>query len=206
VTAPPCAALDVLVADRRALATRLRAATVTAAYRHPNGFAKLVLASPGAAGLVTRLHAWEPGTAGDVNPHTHRFPLASTVLCGALVDARYAVTPGAPPHRLHRYDGSGAAGTLRASPGVEAYVALAVADVVTRLPGDRCALDRDVIHAVRPRGDALTATLVVHPPPTGEALVYSPPGVAADRLGGPLPVAAVRALLTAVAGELERPP
>ena len=94
-------ALGLLVDDPRVLADWLRSlredpdATREIArrsYRHPNGFAKLVLHNAQPQFCVRMyvcmyvcMYVWGPGSGrrGETNPHSHRWDFASTVLVGA---------------------------------------------------------------------------------------------------------------------------
>ncbi len=56
-----------------------------ASYRHPNGFDKIVLASPSDSPLKMVLHLWNGDEeADDGHIHNHRWNFASIVLSGAL--------------------------------------------------------------------------------------------------------------------------
>jgi len=62
------------------------------AYRHPNGFIKIVLCT-GPEARCARLHFWDRGYADDV-PHNHRYDLWSRVLSGWLDNCIYAREEG----------------------------------------------------------------------------------------------------------------
>jgi hypothetical protein len=58
------------------------------AYRHPNGFIKLRLASLAEFGWALRLHIWAEGSS-DYDIHSHRWDFASRVLSGSLTEDIY---------------------------------------------------------------------------------------------------------------------
>ena len=57
-------------------------------YRHPNGFSKIRLVGLTDYGWAARLHVWNVGSS-DRDIHSHRWPFASYVLSGSLVERRY---------------------------------------------------------------------------------------------------------------------
>jgi len=57
-------------------------------YRHPNGFTKIKLVGLTDSGWTARLHVWNVGSS-DRDIHSHRWPFASYVLSGSLVERRY---------------------------------------------------------------------------------------------------------------------
>lgn len=63
---------------------------VQRSHRHPNGFTKLMIASPEAS-EEWYLHAWEPGADADV--HDHRWDISSSVLLGSLRVERFVIAP-----------------------------------------------------------------------------------------------------------------
>jgi hypothetical protein len=58
------------------------------AYRHPNGFIKLRLASLTDFGWALRLHIWAKGSS-DYDIHSHRWDFASRVLSGTITEDTY---------------------------------------------------------------------------------------------------------------------
>ncbi|MGH3394977.1 MAG: hypothetical protein ACRDPO_09825 [Streptosporangiaceae bacterium] len=60
------------------------------AYRHPNGFTKIRLASLNDYGWAIRLHVWAE-QASDYDIHSHRWNFASRVLSGSLTEETYAL-------------------------------------------------------------------------------------------------------------------
>jgi hypothetical protein len=62
-------------------------------YRHPNGFTKIRLVGLTDSGWTVRLHVWNVGSS-DRDIHSHRWPFASYVLSGSLVERRYEAISG----------------------------------------------------------------------------------------------------------------
>jgi len=60
-------------------------------YRHPNGFAKIRLATLPDYGWVVRVHLWDH-PAADSDIHCHRWNFASRVLAGSLTEKTYAIS------------------------------------------------------------------------------------------------------------------
>lgn len=164
-------------------------------YRHPNGFAKLVL-GPLVGGWL-RLHVYPAGDArlGDGNPHGHRWSFASVVLVGAGLEHTFYVEGGdATAEARDRY-----AYVAGDDLTFETTTRLTVTGRVVVGRGDPCGLVGRAVHAVRPLGDDLVATLVLQGPttrPTAE--VYRPVGATAGPAGVPLDAAEVRDLLELV--------
>jgi hypothetical protein len=153
-------------------------------YWHPNGFAKIVLHAGVEPEFRIRLHVWprsETPSAGESNPHSHRWEFASHVLTGTGMHmVEFAETAeGGKPYQRYRY------GTDPANP------AALVADGEVRLKrrgvphvqsGDVYTCDTSVVHTVRPIDAGLTATVVVQGPRrTPTTVVYCAPGESDDQ-------------------------
>jgi hypothetical protein len=154
-------------------------------YWHPNGFAKLVLHTDTDHRL--RLHVWPAGEGrvGESNPHSHRWPFASTVLVGrGLHMVEYAEATTGRGFDRYRYG---------ADPADRSAL---VADGSARLTklrsrhnhvGGVYSCDIDVVHTVAPIGAGVTATFVVQGPRrTEDTVVYRPPGLGDDQPNGVL--------------------
>ncbi|MFF1766655.1 hypothetical protein [Streptomyces sp. NPDC058249] len=62
----------------------------TLCYRHPNGFYKMKLLSPGVDSWALRVHVWDrPVAQSDV--HDHRWDFASYIVSGELLEAQFAL-------------------------------------------------------------------------------------------------------------------
>lgn len=207
-------ALGLLVHDPRLLADWLRSlrddpdATREVAwrsYRHPNGFAKLVLhnAQPQ---FCVRMHVWGPGSGrrGETNPHSHRWDFASTVLVGAgLTITEYAeCATGGVLHERFWY-GRGA------DPGSSELLVDGIARLRTLgsrsiQPHGRYTTDTQAVHTVDPLGASLVATLVVQGPRrVGRTIVYRTPGAGAEQRNGILDELDVRLLVEDVLAAIE---
>lgn len=155
-------------------------------YWHPNGFAKLVLHTD--PDFKLRLHVWPAGEGrlGESNPHSHRWPFASTVVAGGglhMVEYTESETRG---YRYDRY-------RYGADPADRAALVAAGTARLTRVRslhngyGGVYSCDTDVVHTVAPIGAALTATLVVQGPQrTPSTVVYRRPGLGDDQPNGVL--------------------
>jgi hypothetical protein len=62
-------------------------------YKHPNGFSKIRLVGLTDYGWAVRLHVWDGGSS-DRDIHSHRWPFASYVLSGSLIERRYESNSG----------------------------------------------------------------------------------------------------------------
>jgi hypothetical protein len=63
------------------------------AYRHPNGFTKIRLASLSDYGWAVRLHVWDRKSS-DCDIHSHRWNFASRILAGTLTEETYELAIG----------------------------------------------------------------------------------------------------------------
>jgi hypothetical protein len=176
-------------------------------YWHPNGFAKIVLHTSVEPEFRIRLHVWPRSTvvsAGESNPHSHRWEFASHVLTGAgthMVEFAEVAETGK-PFRRYRY------GADPANP------AALVADGEVRLKptgvrhvgdGDVYRCDTSIVHTVRPVDAGLTATVVVQGPRrTPTTVVYCKPGESDDQPNLDLTEADFRGLVSEVLSSLDR--
>jgi hypothetical protein len=71
------------------------------AYRHPNGFTKIRLASLEDCSWAIRLHIWAE-QASDYDIHSHRWNFASRVLAGSLTEETYALTGDSGRYSMYR--------------------------------------------------------------------------------------------------------
>jgi hypothetical protein len=71
------------------------------AYRHPNGFTKIRLASLYDYGWAVRLHVWAE-QASDYDIHSHRWNFASRILAGSLTEETYALTGETGKYSMYR--------------------------------------------------------------------------------------------------------
>jgi hypothetical protein len=71
------------------------------AYRHPNGFIKIRLASLKDFDWTVRLHIWAKGSS-DYDIHSHRWDFASRVIFGSLAENTYKLTAGEGDYRQYR--------------------------------------------------------------------------------------------------------
>ncbi|HEX3650045.1 MAG TPA: hypothetical protein VHV49_16575 [Pseudonocardiaceae bacterium] len=167
-------------------------------YWHPNGFAKLVLHTEPDHRL--RLHVWPAGDGrlGESNPHSHRWPFASTVVTGGglhMVEYTESATRG---RRYDRYR-YGADPADRAALLADGDARLTRVRSLHNRPGGVYSCDTDVVHTVAPIGAALTATVVVQGPQrTPSTVVYRWPGLGDDQPNGVLTEADVLSLTGAV--------
>lgn len=139
--------------------------TIIAARSHiqGNGFCKIVLHE--FAGAALRLHLWSRFFDVQENLHSHRWPLASTVLTGALHTEFWSDSGAETAKEYDEYHYLGRNMPLR-SVG-KAKVALR--DKVTYAAGDTYTLDPDQMHRVilkQKDGDVLTSTLMLRSCPT----------------------------------------
>lgn len=169
-------------------------------YWHPNGFAKLVLHTD--VDHRIRLHVWPAGEGrlGESNPHSHRWPFASTVVVGGgLHIVEYAEAETGRRHDRYRY---GADPADRAALVADGTARLARLRQLHNRLGGVYPCEIDVVHTVVPIGAALTATLVVQGPRrTRDTVVYRPSGLGDDQPNGVLTESDLRCLIDNVLAE-----
>jgi hypothetical protein len=173
-------------------------------YWHPNGFAKLVLHTD--VDHKIRLHVWPAGKdrLGESNPHSHRWPFASTVVAGGgLCMVEYVEAATGRRYERYRYGGDP---TNRAALVADGDARLARRAGLHNRLGGVYSCDTDVVHTVAPVGHALTATLVVQGPQrTRSTVVYRRPGLGDEQPNGVLTesdlLSLTDAVLAAYAGE-----
>lgn len=184
--------LDGLRHDEAALRT-----VAERSYWHPNGFAKLVLHTD--VDHKIRLHVWPAGEGriGESNPHSHRWPFASTVIVGGgLHMEEYAEAVTGRRHERYRY---GADPADRAALVADGDAHLTRLRSLHNHRGGVYSCDTDIVHTVAPVGDALTATLVVQGPQrTRSTVVYRRPGLGDDQPNGDLTESDLLSLTDAV--------
>ncbi|UWE10019.1 hypothetical protein [Actinacidiphila bryophytorum] len=114
-------------------------------YRHPNGFYKMKVLSPGTHAWALRIHLWDaPVPPSDV--HDHRWNFASFVVSGQLQESQFSIVRGT---------GSDQAFTLTRSMDGYHYMPdgmcqLAEVGRRTHTPGQAYTLDHRVLHRADP--------------------------------------------------------
>lgn len=182
-------------------------AEVTArSYRHPNGFAKLVLHDPGPDGTSVRLHVWPTvGTYAlfdevprhDTAPHQHRWSFASAVVAGSglFVEDFARVEDGGDEYEEYLF-------APEVTPDLERTgdARLSSRDYwVRERDADVYWCDPDVIHTVAPIDNGMTATLVLQGPEVRpSALVFRRPDAPPDLGRAPLDEEMVAGLIKEV--------
>ncbi|MFF1612621.1 hypothetical protein ACFVYA_33010 [Amycolatopsis sp. NPDC058278] len=176
-------------------------AVVARSYWHPNGFAKLVLHTSAVSEFKIRMHVWPESAAsvrGEMNPHSHRWDFASTLLTGqGMVMPEYReVADEGDLFTRYRY------GIDEVNPATLVFDgAVRLVQVKPRhlSRGSVYSCDTHVIHTAEPLGRDLTATVVVQGPhrvPT--TAVFCAPGQSEDQPNRALSVADFRLLVKAV--------
>lgn len=184
------------------------AAVTARSYRHPNGFAKIVLHDAGPAGASIRLHVWptagvheqfEDVPRGDTAPHEHRWKFASTVLAGSgLLVEEFTGDRSGVLHDRFVFEP-----TVRAELRADGDARLASRGFWVRNRDDVYGCDTDIIHTVAPIDHGMTATLVVQGPvEEAGALVFLRPGAPPDPCRAPLDEALVASLIDEVIAEI----
>ncbi len=133
------------------------------AYRHPNGFLKIVLMADREFQL--RLHVWRPAPeypAPAENVHNHRWDFASAVLAGGYRFQEYV--PDERGGRFHgfRYGGHRGTSSYALTPAGDARLKCVFdADLS---PGSSYLLTSDVLHRVVGPADRTTVSLILQGP------------------------------------------
>lgn len=133
------------------------------AYRHPNGFLKIVLVADSEFQL--RLHVWRPGAGSPPpteNVHSHRWDFASAILMGGYRYQEYVADERGEPFLGFRYHGHSdttsyslePTGPTRLRCRFDAHLAA----------GSSYLLTSDVLHRVVSPPDRTTASIVLQGP------------------------------------------
>ncbi|WP_157901081.1 hypothetical protein [Streptomyces davaonensis] len=129
----------------------------TLCYRHPNGFYKMKLMSPGADSWSLRVHVWDrPVPPSDA--HNHRWNFASFVASGTLLETRFDLERDqgdTPVHRLSK----DASGTYHYAP--DGVGRVRVTRTIRREAGQAYMLDHRVLHRADPDGRHPVVTVVL---------------------------------------------
>lgn len=125
------------------------------AYRHPNGFTKIRLATLGLDRWALRLHLWEK-LSRDRDIHCHRWNFASRVLRGSIIEKTYALSPEAGPWHAYSCTPS-AQGSYLLSFQRACRIETAGRDRYQ--PGDSYQRDAETLHTARAGQDAPALTL-----------------------------------------------
>jgi hypothetical protein len=168
-------------------------------YAHPNGFRKLVLATP-ADGTKLRVHHWPQGDPAPSNVHNHRWAFASAIVVGRVDSALFEIAEPGDPVEQYRFEPSQAGGRYKLIPAGAAPIR--VSSVAQLGPGSTYALDADQLHQVR--ADPRTLSLVLSGPPERDhSDVFRPASLAPQPRDLPLlPAADIRESLELLAAEL----
>ncbi len=129
----------------------------TLCYRHPNGFYKMKLLSPGEDSWSLRVHVWDrPVPPSDA--HNHRWDFASFVASGTLLETQFDLDrdgSDTPVFRLSK----DTAGTYHYTPDGTARVR--ATRTVRREAGQTYTLDHRVLHRADPDGRHPVVTVVL---------------------------------------------
>ena len=126
---------------------------------HANGFVKITLPSTGSP-IVRRLHIWHPliaGGAADSNVHSHCWPLASTVVAGALVEELFAATDTGDDFDEYAFHRQSSQLRRAGRSGLRKLQAL------THTQGDIYVRASHMLHRVQPACDRLAVSALAHP-------------------------------------------
>ncbi|MGM1064141.1 hypothetical protein [Saccharothrix sp. Mg75] len=148
---------------RPLLARRAAEEVPDQAYRHPNGFLKIVLLADPQFQL--RLHVWRPAPeypAAAENVHNHRWDFASAVLAGGYRFQEFAHDARGADFRGYLYHGHDRGRTYAMSPTGEARLRCTF-DAELR-SGSSYLLTSDVLHRVVGPVDRTTVSLVLQGP------------------------------------------
>jgi hypothetical protein len=178
-------------------------------YAHGNGFTKIVLARGPFWALRLHIHGAPPGGAAGPPPayhvHDHRWPFASTVLRGTLLEDRFAMGGGSGPwlHYTYTSDAGDEDGTplFGAHPRGRAHLRHVVR--IAHSAGTTYSLPLGVLHALpgqQELGEAVTLVLT-GTPAAATCNLFSLPEAAPQPMTRktPLPAAALRKVLLAEA-------
>ncbi|MFE4696304.1 hypothetical protein ACFRIC_04360 [Streptomyces sp. NPDC056738] len=127
-------------------------------YRHPNGFYKIKLLSPGADSWALRLHLWDgPVMQSDV--HDHRWDFSSYIVWGALLESRFELERGVGATPVFELAQRPLSGEYRYTPG--GLGRLRETSRIRRVAGDSYTLDHRVLHRADPDGAYPVVTAVL---------------------------------------------
>jgi hypothetical protein len=133
------------------------------AYRHPNGFLKIVLAT--GPEFQLRLHVWRPTPEyppPTENVHNHRWDFASAVLAGGYRFQEYVHDARGDDFRAFRYGGHRGTSSYALTPAGDARLKCVFdADLS---PGSSYLLTSDVLHRVVGPADRTTVSLILQGP------------------------------------------
>lgn len=147
-------------------------------YRHPNGFYKLKLLSPGTHAWALRLHVWDtPAPASDV--HNHRWDFASYVISGRLRESRFTLVHGTGSAQVFTLSRSADGGYRRAPEGV---CELNETSHYVHTRGQSYALGHRVLHRAEPDGDFPVITAVLQGADLADATTVVPGSAKEDDL------------------------
>jgi hypothetical protein len=145
-------------------------AVLARSYRHPNGFAKIVLISERSFQL--RLHVWRPGdrSAPTIeNIHSHHWDFASTIFLGSYRYQEFVQADRGDPFHAYTYHGhQGMSYSLRPV-GIRDLRCTFDASLAE---GTTYTLSTDVFHRVICDPDRLTVSVVLQGPRRPAADVY----------------------------------
>lgn len=125
-------------------------------YRHPNGFYKMKLLSPGTHAWALRVHLWDaPVLPSDV--HDHRWNFASFIVSGQLQESQFTILRGTGRKQTF---------TLTRSEDGYHYAPEGVCELTevrrhTHTAGQVYTLDHRVLHRADPVGDYPVITAVL---------------------------------------------
>lgn len=148
---------------RPLLARHAAAEAPDRAYRHPNGFSKIVLLADPQFQL--RLHVWRPAPeypAATENVHGHRWDFASAVLAGGYRFQEFAHDARGEEFRGYLYHGHDGGRTYSMSPTGEARLRCTFDAELSS--GSSYLLTADVLHRVVAPTDGTTVSLVLQGP------------------------------------------
>ncbi|MFF3150139.1 hypothetical protein ACFVRU_52675 [Streptomyces sp. NPDC057927] len=161
--------------------------TDTLCYRHPNGFIKMKLLTPGADAWSLRVHVWDrPVPSSDV--HNHRWDFASCVVSGRLIETQFDLEREGGDTPVFRLSKDAAGSYHYTKDGVGH---LREGRVTQREVGQAYTLDHRVLHRADPDGGHLVITVVLQGPDLTRTTTVVPAEVpewtesrAITRLGG----------------------
>ncbi|WP_369244479.1 hypothetical protein [Streptomyces sp. R41] len=130
----------------------------TLCYRHPNGFYKMKLLSPGADSWALRVHIWD-GPVAQSDVHDHRWDFSSYILSGQLLETQFALDRDAGTTPVFELAKGASSGEYRYMP--DGVGRLSETSRTRRTPGESYTLDHRVLHRADPAGGYPVITAVL---------------------------------------------
>ncbi|MFE9879080.1 hypothetical protein [Streptomyces sp. NPDC005784] len=130
----------------------------TLCYRHPNGFYKIKLLSPGADSWALRLHLWD-GPVAQSDVHDHRWDFSSYIVWGGLLESQFVLERGAGSTPVFELAQRPSSGEYRYTP--DGVGRLRETARTRRVAGESYTLDHRVLHRADPDGTYPVVTAVL---------------------------------------------